>query len=119
LTVRQLGLIMLLASIGLRSGYTFVQTLSQGGGLQLFAAGAVISCVTAFLTIVIGYKLFKIPFGLLTGMLSGIHTQPGVLGFAVDQSQDELPHVGYALMFPVATITKILLAQALLLLLAT
>jgi putative transport protein len=51
-------------------------------------------------------------------MLSGIHTQPGVLGFAVDQSQDELPHVGYALMFPIATIGKILLAQALLLLLA-
>ncbi len=118
LTVRQLGLIMLLASIGLRSGYTFVQTLSQGGGAQLFVAGAIISCVTAFLTIVVGYKLLKIPFGLLTGMLSGIHTQPGVLGFAVDQSQDELPHVGYALMFPIATISKILLAQALLLLLA-
>jgi putative transport protein len=118
LTVRQLGLIMLLASIGLRSGYTFVQTLSQGGGLQLFAAGAFISCLTAFLTLVVGYKLFQIPFGLLTGMLSGIHTQPGVLGFAVDQSQDELPHVGYALMFPVATITKILLAQALLLFLS-
>lgn len=119
LTVRQLGLIMLLASIGLRSGYTFVQTLSQGGGVQLFVAGAIISCVTAFFTLLVGYKLFKIPFGLLTGMLSGIHTQPGVLGFAVDQSQDELPHVGYALMFPVATITKILLAQALLLLLAS
>lgn len=114
LTVRQLGLIMLLASIGLRSGYTFVQTLSQGGGVQLFIAGAIISCVTAFLTLLVGYKLFKIPFGLLMGMLSGIHTQPGVLGFAVDQSQDELPHVGYALMFPVATIAKILFAQALL-----
>jgi putative transport protein len=118
LTVRQLGLIMLLASIGLRSGYTFVQTLSQGGGVQLFVAGAVISCATAFLTLLVGYKLFKIPFGLLMGMLSGIHTQPGVLGFAVDQSQDELPHVGYALMFPIATIGKIALAQALLLLLA-
>ncbi|MBE2233383.1 MAG: transporter [Anaerolinea sp.] len=118
LTVRQLGLIMLLASIGLRSGYTFVQTLSQGGGVQLFIAGAVISCATAFLTLLVGYKLFKIPFGLLMGMLSGIHTQPGVLGFAVDQSQDELPHVGYALMFPIATIGKILLAQALLLVLA-
>lgn len=118
LTVRQLGLIMLLASIGLRSGYTFVETLSQGGGVQLFIAGAVISCVTAFLTLLVGYKLFKIPFALLTGMLSGIHTQPGVLGFAVDQSHDELPHVGYALMFPIATIGKILLAQALLLLLA-
>ena len=118
LTVRQLGLIMLLASIGLRSGYTFVQTLSQGGGLQLFAAGMVISCLTAFLVMVFGYKLLKIPFGLLTGMLAGIHTQPAVLGFAVDQSRDDLPHVGYALMFPIATVGKILLAQALLALLS-
>lgn len=118
LTVRQLGLIMLLASIGLRSGFTFVQTLQQGGGLQLFLAGAIISCTTTLLALLVGYKLFKIPFGLLTGMISGIHTQPGVLGFAVDQSHDELPHVGYALMFPVATFSKILLAQLLLLLLS-
>ncbi len=116
LTVRQLGLIMLLASIGLRSGYTFVQTLSQGGGVQLFIAGAVLTCTVSFLTLLVGYKVFKIPFGLLTGMLSGIHTQPGALGFAADQSGDELPHVGYALMFPIATMSKILLAQALLLL---
>lgn len=118
LTVRQIGLILLLASIGLRSGYTFLQTLQQGGGLQLFAAGAIISCTVSFLTILVGYKLFKIPYALLTGMLSGIHTQPGVLGFAADQSEDDLPHVGYALMFPVATVSKILLAQALLIFLA-
>ncbi len=49
LTVRQLGLIMLLASIGLRSGYTFVQTLTQGGGLQLFVGGAIITLVASVL----------------------------------------------------------------------
>ena len=73
--------------------------------------------VTAFLTLFVGYKLFKIPFNLLTGMLSGIHTQPAVLGFAAQQSEDELPHAGYALLFPIATIGKILLAQMLLLVL--
>ena len=117
LTVRQLGLIMLLASIGLRSGYTFVQTLTQGGGLQLFVGGAIITLVASVLTLVVGYKVFKIPFNLLTGMLSGIHTQPAVLGFAAQQSEDELPHAGYALLFPIATIGKILLAQMLLLIL--
>ena len=117
LTVRQLGLIMLLASIGLRSGYTFVQTLTQGGGLQLFVAGAIITLVASVLTLLVGYKVFKIPFNLLTGMLSGIHTQPAVLGFAAQQSEDELPHAGYALLFPIATIGKILLAQMLLLIL--
>ncbi len=117
LTVRQLGLIMLLASIGLRSGYTFVRTLTQGGGLQLFVGGAIITLVASVLTLVVGYKVFKIPFNLLTGMLSGIHTQPAVLGFAAQQSEDELPHAGYALLFPIATIGKILLAQMLLLIL--
>jgi putative transport protein len=118
LTVRQLGLIMLLASIGLRSGYTFVETLSQGGGIQLFLGGALITFVASILTLLVGYAVFKIPFGLLTGMLSGLHTQPAVLGYAAQQSEDELPHAGYALLFPVATIGKILLAQVLLLLLS-
>lgn len=117
LTVRQLGLIMLLASIGLRSGYTFVTTLKAGDGLTLFIAGAIITCVTAFLTVFLGYKLLKIPYGLLTGMLAGLHTQPAVLGFALEQSEDDLPNTGYALLFPIATIGKIIFAQLLLVLL--
>lgn len=117
LTLRQLGLIFLLAAIGLRSGYTFVTTFSQSGGFAIFLAGALITCTTAFLTLWIGYKALKIPFGMLTGMLSGLQTQPAVLGFAVEQAENDLPNIGYALIFPVATITKIIVAQLLLLLL--
>lgn len=117
LTVRQIGLILLLASIGLRSGYTFVQTLLSGDGLTLFVAGAIITLTVSLLVMVIGYKLLKIPYGLLTGMLAAVHTQPAVLGFALEQSGDEMPNTGYALLFPVATVTKIVMAQALFLLL--
>ena len=52
--------------------------------------------------------------GLLTGMLAGMQTQPALLSFAAEQSGDELPNVGYASVYPVATITKIVLAQVLL-----
>ncbi|HRX02893.1 MAG TPA: aspartate:alanine exchanger family transporter [Anaerolineae bacterium] len=117
LTVRQIGLILLLASIGLRSGYTFVQTLGGGNGLTLFIAGALITFTVSISIVVIGYKVLKIPFGLLTGMLAGVHTQPAVLGFALEQSEDEMPNTGYALLFPIATVTKIVMAQLLLLLL--
>lgn len=114
LTLRQFGLILLLAAIGINSGYTFVTTLQGGGGFQIFLAGAAISLAVPFLALLIGYKLLKTPYGLLTGMLSGLHTQPAVLGFSLEQSDNELPNVGYALVFPVATITKIIIAQLLL-----
>ena len=107
----------LLASIGLRSGYTFFTTLGQGSGLPLFLAGALISCFTAFVTLWIGYKLLKVPYSLLIGMLSGLHTQPAVLGFSLEQADNELPNTGYALTFPIATVTKVLAAQLLLVLL--
>jgi putative transport protein len=117
LTLRQVGLILLLAGIGIRSGYTFFVTFSQSGGLAIFAAGAAITLITGFLTLTVGYKLLKIPFGMLVGMLAGLQTQPAVLGFALEQSENELPNIGYALVFPIATITKILFAQLLLVLL--
>ncbi len=117
LTLRQIGLILLLAGIGVRSGYTFVTTFAQSGGVFIFLAGMIVTLVTAFTTLWIGYKVLKIPFGLLIGMLSGVQTQPAVLGFALEQAENDLPNIGYALVFPVATITKILVAQLLLVLL--
>jgi putative transport protein len=117
LTLRQIGLIFLLGGIGVRSGYTFMATFAESGGISLFLAGLLITCTTALLTLWIGYKVLKIPYAILTGMLSGLQTQPAVLGFATEQSQDELPNIGYTLVFPVATITKILYAQLLLTLL--
>ncbi|MCB8985664.1 MAG: transporter [Ardenticatenaceae bacterium] len=118
LTLRQIGLIFLLAGIGLRSGYTFFTTFAASGGVSLFLAGAIVTCTIAFLTLIIGYKVLKIPFGLLIGMLSALQTQPAVLGFGQEQAENDLPNVGYALIFPVATIVKIFYAQLILTLLS-
>jgi putative transport protein len=117
LTLRQIGLVLFLAGVGTRSGYAFVTTLTQGNGGLIFVAGMVITCVTALATLWIGYKLFKIPLGLLAGMLAGIQTQPAVLGFALEQADNDLPNIGYATVYPVAMIAKILAAQLLLTLL--
>jgi putative transport protein len=117
LLLRQTGLVLFLAAVGTRSGYAFVQTLLVGGGLPIFLAGALITCVTASLTLLVGYKLLRIPMGLLTGIVAGAGTQPAALSFANEQAQNDLPNVGYATVVPVAMISKIVLAQVLLIVL--
>jgi putative transport protein len=114
LTLRQIGLIFFLAGVGTRSGYAFVTTFTQGGGIAIFVAGAVITCLTALVTLFIGHRLLKIPMGLLTGILAGLQTQPAVLGFALEQAGNDLPNIGYATVYPIAMIAKILMAQLLL-----
>jgi putative transport protein len=113
LTLRQIGLIMFLAGVGTRAGYAFVSTFTQGGGLYLFVAGAIITTLTALATLWIGYMLLKIPMSLLIGLLAGLQTQPAVLGFALEQTGNDLPNLGYASMFALAVIVKIIVAQLL------
>jgi putative transport protein len=114
LTLRQLGLILFLAGVGTRAGHAFVSTLREGDGLLIFGAGAVLTCFTMLTALTIGYRMLKIPMGLLLGIIAGLQTQPAVLGFALEETKDELPNVGYAAVFPIVTIVKILLAQILL-----
>jgi putative transport protein len=117
LTLRQIGLILFLAGVGTRSGYAFVTTLGQGSGIFIFLAGAGLTTATALTTLWVGYRLLKIPLSLLIGMLAGLQTQPDVLGFAQEQTGNDLPAIGYATVYPVATISKFILAQLLLTLL--
>jgi putative transport protein len=111
LALRQIGLIAFLAGVGTRAGFAFVQTLSGPGGVTLFAAGAVITCAAGVLGLVIGYKLLRIPFSLLSGMLAALQTNPAILGFAEKQAGNELPAIGYSTVYPVSMIAKIILAQ--------
>lgn len=118
LHLRQLGLVLFFAGVGTKAGYAFFNTSMAGGtGLLIFGAGALITCATAFTALRIGYKGLKIPMGTLARMLSGLHTQPAALSYAVQQAKNDLPNLGYATTFPMATIAKIILAQLLLLLL--
>jgi len=110
LTLRQFGLILLLAAVGIRSGHTFVDTIQQGNAGWIFLAGASISLGTAFIILIVGYKWFKLPFGILTGMVAN---QPAILDFALNRTGNLLPNYGYTLMFPIALIAKIVIAQLL------
>ncbi len=114
LTLRQIGLILFLAGVGTRAGYAFVSTLLQGDGLILFGAGAALTMGVTALTLFIGYRFLKIPMNLLLGMIAGMQTNPAILGFANEETGGDLPNLGYATVYPLATIMKIILAQVLL-----
>ncbi len=114
LTLRQIGIVMFLAGVGTRSGYAFFQTLLGANGLPLFLGGLLITVATASLALVIGHKVLKIPFSLLIGMVSGMQTQPALLTFSAQQTGNEVPNMGYASVYPVAMVTKIVLAQVIL-----
>jgi putative transport protein len=110
LTLRQLGLIFLLAGIGIRSGQTFYQTLQTELGYQVFLAGGAIAIISTVTTIIIGYKVLRIPYSFLSGMVG---SQPAVLDFAVEQAGNKYPTIGYTRLLPVVLIGKILAVQVL------
>jgi putative transport protein len=111
LTLRQFGMILLLATVGVRSGNAFLEAFSTGAGWTIFGIGFVLIVLTTFVALYVGYKLMHIPYSLLIGMTS---PQPAVLGYAEEQAQNPLPGIGYTLMFPFAIIINVVLAQVLL-----
>lgn len=114
-TLNQLGLTLLLAVIGIRSGNTLMESLCDGGWVKIFLAGSVLSVATAILSLWLGYKLIKIPYSLLLGFVAN---QPAILEFATDITKNRVPAIGYSFMFPISLVMKILFAQILYLILS-
>jgi putative transport protein len=115
LTLRQFGLILLLATIGVRSGSAFVQAFSSGTGWLILGIAFAVIVIVTVISLLVGYKFVKIPYSMLIGMIS---PQPAVLDYAEDQANNRLPAVAYTLMFPLAIIINVVLAQALLIFLS-
>ena len=110
LTLRQFALILLLAVIGVRSGHTLFTTIMDGGAGLIFWASVILTITTAMVTLWVGYTFLKIPFTFLMGMTAN---QPAILDFSIEQSKNQLPTVGYSIMFPISLIIKIVYAQIL------
>ena len=113
LTLRQIGSVLFLAGVGTNAGYNFESTV-RTSGLRLLLAGAVITVVVHIIVLVAGYKWLRIPFDYLMGLSSGIQTQMACVAFADEASRSDEPSIAYASIYPVAMITKIILAQLLL-----
>lgn len=112
LTLRQIGLLLFLAGVGTKAGFAFVETM-RSNGLMLLAAGAVVTFSVAGATLLVGYKILKIPMDSLLGLVAGLQTQPACLAFAGNLSKSDNTNLAYASIYPAAMIAKIILAQLL------
>ncbi len=113
LTLRQFGLVLFLAGVGLRAGGLLAETLRAGDVLPMLVTGALVVTVSTTLSLLVGHTLLRIPLPVMLGMLSGIQTQPAVLALAVEKSRSDLPNMGYATVYPIAMVAKIVFAQVL------
>jgi putative transport protein len=113
-TLRQLGLIILLAVIGIQSGNTFLTSFQGGEWAMILLGSAIIAILGTMIALYIGYKWVKIPFSLLLGFVSN---QPAILDFSQEITKNRVPTIGYSLMFPISLVMKILFAQLLFILL--
>lgn len=117
LSLRQLGLMMFLAGVGSTAGSAFAEALGDPISYQLMIISLLISLVSVFIMLIVGYKFLKIPFSRLSGMIAAMNTQPATLAFANGLTKTEDANIGYASVYPMALITKIIIAQVILLLL--
>jgi putative transport protein len=114
LTLRQVGLVLFLAGVGTRSGWAFAQALREGHVLPVVVLGMVVTVVVGLVVLFVAHKVLRIPAALAVGMIAGIQTQPADLAFAIERTRNEVPSAGYAAVYPVATVVKIVLAQLML-----
>jgi putative transport protein len=112
LTLRNFGLSVFLAQVGMNSGAPFVNVVA-GGGLVLLAAGAAILFALALPPLLIGHYAMRIPFDDLLGITAGVTGTPAILAYGYRSFPSERVEVCYAMIYPAATIAKIIIAQLL------
>ena len=112
LTLRNFGLTVFLAQVGMSSGPKFVATIQQTGFILLFI-GLLIVLVLVLATLLIGHYVMRIPFDDLLGITAGVTGNPAILAHAARSVPTDRPDIGYAMIFPGATIVKIIIVQLL------
>jgi putative transport protein len=107
LVLRNLGLTLFLAQVGMSSGPKFAATVA-GQGLQMLALGAVVLLALMVTIMVLGLLVFKLPYDEVAGIVSGAAGNPAVLAYSNKLLPTDRPDLGYAMIFPGMTIVKIL-----------
>lgn len=113
LTLRQLGILMFLGAVGIRSGATFADAAGTGLGGRVAIAAFVLTALLAVSSLLLARVLRSDPV-TAAGQIAGIETQPAVHAYAAEATKgDERVDAGYALVLPLAMIVKLILVQLL------
>lgn len=116
LMLREVGLAMFLASVGLASGNGFVDAVVGGGYIWLLYA-LIIAVVPLILVGVYARLRYKMDFFSIMGMLSGTMTNPIALNYANSLAGSDMPAISYATVYPLAMFLRVIIAQSMILML--
>jgi putative transport protein len=110
IVLRNFGLAMFLATVGVNAGQPFVRTVAESGFTMLFI-GIVVLLTTALIVLLAGHYLLKIPYDDLVGVTSGATGNPAILVYSTKMAPTERPDIGYAMIFPSMTLVKVIAIQ--------
>lgn len=109
--LREIGLVLFLASVGIKAGANFWHTVVQGDGLLYVATGFIITIVPILIVGVIVRLKFKFNYFTLMGMIAGTYTDPPALAYANSICSREAPAIGYSTVYPLSMFLRIFTAQ--------
>lgn len=116
LMLREIGIVLFLASVGIMSGEKFIPTLTSGDGFIWMGYGALITVLPLMVVGLYARIVSKRNYFEICGLLSGSMTDPPALAFANGLAQSEAPSVAYATVYPLVMFLRIFIAQLLILL---
>ena len=115
LMLREIGISIFLAAVGLGAGENFVSSIVNGGYWWILY-GALITLIPTALVAILGRVIFKLNFYQICGLVSGSCTNPPVLAFAQNAYGTDYTSVSYATVYPLSMFMRVLVAQVLILL---
>ena len=114
LMLREIGLAMFLAAVGIGAGDGFVDAIINGG-YKWIGYGVIITVLPLIIVALLARLKFKVNYYTMMGLMSGAMTDPPALGFANQSSGNDMPAIGYATVYPVVMFLRVLTAQLMML----
>lgn len=115
LMLREVGIVLFLASVGIEAGANFVETVIAGDGLLYVGIGFLITVIPLLIIGTIGRLYYKINYFTLAGLMAGSYTDPPALAYANQIADNDAPSVGYSTVYPLTMFLRILTGQLILL----
>ncbi len=109
--LREVGIALFLASVGIKSGASFIETVTSGDGLIYMIGGLLITVIPVFIVALIARKRYKMNYYSILGLVAGASTNPPALAFANSQTEHDAPAVAYSTVYPLTMFLRILTAQ--------
>ena len=115
LMLREIGIVLFLASVGIDAGANFVQTVVEGDGLLYVGCGFLITVIPLLIIGAIARLNYKVNYFTLMGLIAGSNTDPPALAYANQTTSGDAPAVGYSTVYPLSMFLRILTGQMILL----